>query len=62
MEKDYQKSRRTGQDSIEPASDVEDGGNREDQGRDEIGDLKEFIRSENARNNKSLAEKNPEVL
>ena len=56
MEKDYQKSRRTGQDSIEPASDVEDGGNREDQGRDEIGDLKEFIRSENARNNKSLAE------
>ena len=57
LEKDQQKSRRTGQDDTEPASDVEDeGGNREEQGRDVIGDLKEFIRSENARNNKSLAE------
>ena len=57
LEKDHQKTRRTGQDDTEPASDAEDEGrNREDQGRDVLEELKEFIRCENARNNKSLAE------
>ena len=55
LQKDCGKSRRTVEDAA--VSDAEeDGGSQGDQGEDVIADLKEFIRNENARSTRTLAE------
>ena len=57
LQKDGGKSRRTDQDDVVSVSDVEEvGGGLSGQKEDRNADLKEFIRSENARSNKELAE------